>query len=162
MNWWGGTFVDCAWPLSWSRSAGLISRLKTFLKEKYYSNWKNKLKSTDYKPDEQALVPDSVTRFILWTSAWTFPPSRTFCICQPLHKLKFVQTATLSYVVESVWIRFTYQVLDAYESLTWIFFRSLYIKEAVIKKVARLLVVVLSNESNESLLMINKKCRAGP
>jgi hypothetical protein len=42
------------------RSAVLISRLKNIVgyfvgREKYCSGWKNKLKSTDYKPDEQGL-----------------------------------------------------------------------------------------------------------
>jgi hypothetical protein len=41
-----------------SRSAGIISRLKNtvgwfFVREKYCSDWKNKLNKTDYKPDEQ-------------------------------------------------------------------------------------------------------------
>jgi hypothetical protein len=44
--------------LYWSRSAGIISRLKNtagrfFVREKYCSSWKNKLNKTDYKPDEQ-------------------------------------------------------------------------------------------------------------
>jgi hypothetical protein len=42
----------------WGRSAGIISRLKNtvgwfFVREKYYSDWKNKLNKMDYKPDEQ-------------------------------------------------------------------------------------------------------------
>jgi hypothetical protein len=42
----------------WSRSAGIISRLKNtvvwfFVREKYCFGWKNKLNKTDYKPDEQ-------------------------------------------------------------------------------------------------------------
>jgi hypothetical protein len=45
---------------SWSHLAGIISRLKNtvawfFMREKYYSGWKNKLNKTDYKPDEQGL-----------------------------------------------------------------------------------------------------------
>jgi hypothetical protein len=47
-------FICVGWP----RSAVLISRLKNtvgvfIVREKYCSGWKNKLKSTDYKPNEQ-------------------------------------------------------------------------------------------------------------
>jgi hypothetical protein len=59
-------------PLStlklWPCSVGLISRLKNtvgwfVVREKYCSSWKNKLKKTDYKPDEQAHM--SCTNYII-------------------------------------------------------------------------------------------------
>jgi hypothetical protein len=42
----------------WGRSVEIISQLKNtvdwfFVREKYYSGWKNKPNKTDYKPDEQ-------------------------------------------------------------------------------------------------------------
>jgi hypothetical protein len=48
------------------RSAVLISRLKNIVgwfvvREKHYYGWKNKLKSTNYKPDEQGQNPRSAT-----------------------------------------------------------------------------------------------------
>jgi hypothetical protein len=52
-------------PFGWNykpaeKYCGLI-----FLREKYYSDWKNKLNKTDYKPDEQAEACPSFLTFDL-------------------------------------------------------------------------------------------------
>jgi hypothetical protein len=54
------------------RLAVLISRLKNtvdwfVVREKYCSDWKNKLKSMDYKPDEQGYI--LLENIFLWKSS---------------------------------------------------------------------------------------------
>jgi hypothetical protein len=74
----GSTVIRSHCLSLWLRSAVLISRLKNtvgwfVVREKYCSNWKNKLKKTDYKLDKQAF--DSSRRAVgratkpgLWAS----------------------------------------------------------------------------------------------
>jgi hypothetical protein len=139
MNWWGGTFVDCAWPLSWPCSAGLISRLKNtvdwfVVREKHCSDWKNKLKSTDYKPDEQSPGTWLSDSFHLVDKCMNIPALTHF-----LHMPAFTQVKVCTdgnfILCRRVSVNSFY--IPSPRCLRVInldFFRSLYIKETVIKK----------------------------
>jgi hypothetical protein len=79
-------FTGRVTQLLWPRSAGIISRLKNtvgwfFMREKYCSDWKNKLNKTDYKPDEQGHMLSTCDRIKFVNLCYFYCDSNWLPLC---------------------------------------------------------------------------------